>query len=168
MIFCMPHIIIYFWIMFAPPREEFAFWECVCSIGVYFTEWEYVCNNSEGSCNSKFCCTRKGSWILIEGPMKVESLIFRWYLRDKFMFVENFVVFVQKERWLGLNAAAGGGGGKSCRQLERVAGQWRPQRWSAVPALFWKPWKLFNIWHFGHMVLTWFCKCWAWPEYEEE
>ena len=99
MIFCMPHIIIYFWIMFAPHRVEFAFWECVCSIGVYFTEWEYVCNNSEGSCNSKSCCTRKGSWILSEGPMKVESLIFRWYLRDKFMFVENFVVFVQKERW---------------------------------------------------------------------
>ena len=69
---------------------------------------------------------------------------------------------------LGLNAAAGGGGGKSCRQLERVAGQWWPQRWSAVPALFWKPWKIFNIWDLGHMILTWFCKCWTWPEYEEE
>ena len=42
------------------------------------------------------------------------------------MFVENVVVFVRKERWqdlLGLNAAAGGGGGKSCRQLERVAAE---------------------------------------------
>ena len=32
-------------------------------------------------------------------------------------------VFVLKESLLGLNAAAGGGRGKSCRQLERVAGE---------------------------------------------
>ena len=43
------------------------------------------------------------------------------------MFLENFIVFFGrrdgKTILLGLNAAVGGGGGKSCRQLERVAGE---------------------------------------------
>ena len=39
------------------------------------------------------------------------------------MFVKLSLFLFGKTILLGLNAAAGGGGGKSCRQLERVAGE---------------------------------------------